>query len=771
MTAMRLSHRTATRLERSLRWAIPTAVLLGMVGVRLSGWGWVEAIQYRAFDAFLNIAPRPYMDAGVRVVDIDDESLSRVGQWPWPRTQVALLIRRLKERGARVIAFDAMFPEPDRTSPKRVVGLWPDGPGMAEIKRKVSALQDHDALLAAELRRGGVVLGFAPAAIGTARAPEHKATVGFSGQAHIASGADGVAEVSEQESPLSFLPDFTGVTSNLPILEHAAPGLGSIGFIPEHDGIIRRAPLLFRFDQEITPSLAVEALRVASGSGSIAVKLGGTTGSSWLSRFLDQHTGISKMKVGKFIVPTDGNGRIWVYYTRERAPRTLPAWKVLDPKVPLAGFQDAIVFVGTSAPGLRDLRSTPLDPAEDGVQVHANIAEQIILGQYLSRPGRADRLEIAATVLAALILLFLLLRLGAAWSTPVGVGMVAAAVGLSWHAYTSWQWLIDPVFPVLCLSGVYLSFAAAGYVRSDREKRRITDTFGRYLSPKVVAELAKNPGKVQLGGETRVMTFHFCDIRGFTTISEKFDPHGLTEFINRFLTPMTQLILEHDGTIDKYMGDCIMAFWNAPMTVKDHAAKACAAALKMHERLKELNAEWQADARAKGIELPEIHIGTGLNTGPCVVGNMGSTLRVDYTVLGDDVNLASRLEGQSKSYGVNIVIGPTTRESAPDFAAIELDLIKVKGKTRPVHIFALIGSPETAKSEPFRAFAAAHEGGLAAYRSQKWADAERLFGQARALGETWHLDKLYDLYAERLAAFRTDPPAPDWDGVFTATSK
>ena len=768
---MKLPHRTARRLERSLRWAIPTAVLTGLVAVRLSGWGWVEAVQHRSFDAFLNIAPRPYVDAGVRVVDIDDESLSRVGQWPWPRTQVARLIRRLKERGAKVVAFDAMFPEPDRTSPKRVVDLWPDGPGMGEIKRKVSTLQDHDELLARELRRGGVVLGFAPAAVGTARVPEHKATVGFSGQARISAGADGVAEISEQESPLSFLPDFTGVTSNLPVLEHAAPGLGSIGFIPEHDGIIRRAPLLFRFDQEITPSLAVEALRVAAGSSGIVVKLGGTTGSSFLSRLLDQHTGISKLKVGKYVVPTDGNGRIWVFYTRERAPRTLPAWKVLDPKAQLAGLQGAIVFVGTSAPGLRDLRSTPLDPAEDGVQVHANITEQIILGQFLSRPGRADRLEIAATVLASAILLLLLLRLGAAWSTPVGLGMVAAAVGLSWHAYVAWQWLIDPVFPVLCLSGVYFSFAAAGYVRSDREKRRITDTFGRYLSPKVVAELAKNPGKVQLGGETRVMTFHFCDIRGFTTISEKFDPHGLTEFINRFLTPMTQLILEHDGTIDKYMGDCIMAFWNAPMTVPDHAGKACAAALKMHERLKELNAQWQAEAAEKGIVLPEIKVGTGLNTGPCVVGNMGSALRVDYTVLGDDVNLASRLEGQSKSYGVNIVIGPTTRELAPSFAAVELDLIKVKGKTKPVRIFALLGDPETAKSAPFRSYMAAHDAALAAYRSQKWSDAERLLSEARALGEPWHMEKLYELYADRLAAFRAEPPPADWDGVFVATSK
>jgi adenylate cyclase len=405
------------------------------------------------------------------------------------------------------------------------------------------------------------------------------------------------------------------------------------------------------------------------------------------------------------------------------------------------------------------------------VQVHANLAEQMIRGEYLKRPGRAARLEVGATLAAGLLLLWLLVRLGAAWSAPVGLGMMAGAVYASWHAYQSWHWLLDPVFPVASLAAVYASFAAVGYVRSERDRRRITDTFGRYLSPKVVAKLAEKPGAVELGGETRQMTFHFCDIRGFTTISEGFDPHGLTAFINRFLTPMTQNILDHDGTIDKYMGDCIMAFWNAPMEVKDHAARACAAALRMHERLGELNAQWQAEAKAQGRELPEIKIGTGLNTGPCVVGNMGSALRVDYTVLGDDVNLASRLEGQSKSYGVNVVIGQTTREQAPEFAALELDLIKVKGKTRPVIIFALLGDPATARDDEFHALEKAHVEMLYAYRHQDWDAADRHLERADGMGERWRLRKLYALYRARIKAFRDEPPGPSWDGVFTATSK
>ena len=748
MLVMRIS--AARRLSRGTRWLIPLAALIGCLAVRLSGWSWIEGVQHRAFDAFLNIAPRPYQDVPVRVIDIDEDSLAKIGQFPWPRTKVAELVTRLNELGAAAIAFDVTFPEPDRTSPAHVVTLWPDDPSLKDIKARVARLPDHDARLAQAFRAARVVAGFAPGNEVRARAPEPKT--------HFAYGGDG---------PFSYLREYHGATDNLAILDAAATGLGSFGFVPEHDGVLRRVPMMFNVAGKLFPSLSLEALRVAQDAANISVKSSGANSETSYGA----HTGISKLKVGRFVIPTDGEGRVWVYYTKEIPERTIAAWRVFDRKHPPAGLNGAICFVGTSAPGLNDLRPTPINPAAPGVNVHANVAEQILTQTFLDRPDWAPGAELIFTATLGLLLLALLTRLGAVWSAPVGLGMVAAAVWLSWHAFTAWHWLLDPVFPCLSLAAVYLSFAAAGYVRSDREKRRITDTFGRYLSPKVVAELAKNPGKVQLGGETREMTFHFCDIRGFTTISEKFDPHGLTEFINRFLTPMTEIVLAHDGTIDKYMGDCIMAFWNAPMNVPDHPRRACAAALKMHERLKELNARWQAEAAEKGVSLPEIKIGTGLNTGPCVVGNMGSTLRVDYTVLGDDVNLASRLEGQSKSYGVNIVIGPLTRERAPDFAAVELDLIKVKGKTKPVRIFTLLGDPEVAASAGFRALAEGHEAFLAAYRRRDWDGAERLLKEARVLGEPWHLGALYDLYAGRIAAFRAEPPPADWDGVFTATSK
>ncbi|MBI4371512.1 MAG: adenylate/guanylate cyclase domain-containing protein [Elusimicrobia bacterium] len=736
------------------RWGadrlVPLGVLAGLMALRASGWPWVEGLQHRAFDALQNLAPRPYADAGVRIVDIDDASLARLGQWPWPRTLVAKLTRRLRERGAAAIAFDAIFPEPDRTAPSRAVELWPDDPSLEALKARVRRLPDHDDLLAREFQRSRVVAGFAPVAEASAGRPPRKAGFAFSG-----------------DEPLRWMDAFPGAIANLPLLDAQAAGVGSIGFTPEHDGILRRAPLVVRIGDAPYPALAVEALRVAQGAGAIQVKASGASGESGFG----QRTGLVAIKVGRWRVPTDAHGRLWVHYAKDAPGRSIPAWKVLDPTERLEELQGAICFIGTSAAGLRDLRATPLDPAASGVAVHAGIVEQILTGDYLERPDWADGAEMLLTALLGLLLLAALTRLGPAWSAPLGLGAAAGALWLSWRAFTAWHLLLDPVFPAFAPAAVYLAFAATGFVRSERDRRRLTGQFGRYLSPKVVARLAEDDKDVELGGETREMTFHFCDIRGFTAISEGLDPHRLTELINRFLTPMTQIVLDHDGTVDKYMGDSLMAFWNAPHDVPDHAAKACAAALAMHARLAELNVQWQAEAAAAGRSLPRIEMGTGLNTGTGVVGNMGSALRLEYTVLGDDVNLASRLESQSKTYGAGIVIGPVTRAEAPRFATLELDLLKVKGKTRPARIFTLLGGAETAASEPFRRLATAHGAMLAAYRVRDWDAAERFMKEARALGGPFRLERLYDLYAARVAGFRASPPPADWDGIHVADDK
>ena len=746
--------RGSATASKSTLWILPACALVCVLALQAMGFGWVVWAQHRAFDAFQQLKPREYTDAGVRVIDLDDESLAKLGQWPWPRTTVARLEKRLQDLGASVTAYDIFFSEADRTSPKLIAATWPSTPEFAALRDRVSKMPDHDDLLAKTLREGKTVLGFALTGDRNATIVPEKASITYLAR-------------TPDDRPL--IPDYTGAVSNLPALEGAAAGLGNVGFVPELDQVIRGTPLIFKLRGKVVPALSLEALRVAQGLKDFKIKLAGS--GTEMSGGREKDRDVVAIKVGKFLIPTDENGSIWVYYTKTAPGRTIPAWKLFEKGFDRAAVEGSMCFIGTSATGLKDIRATPLDPASPGVEVHANVAEQIITKNFIKRPDWAIGAETAYLLVLGLLLLFVLSRGGAMWSLPLAGAAVAGTVWLSWHAFVAWHWLLDPVFPALGLLVVYATWSAVGFVRTEGDKRRITDTFGRYLSPKVVEKLAKNPGEVELGGETREMTFHFCDVRGFTTISEKFDPHGLTVFINNFLTPMTQIILEHDGTIDKYMGDCIMAFWNAPMHVPDHAKRACTAALKMHRRLGELNAQWQADAKTKGIDLPKIEIGTGLNTGPCVVGNMGSTLRVDYTVLGDDVNLASRLEGQSKSYGVKIVIGPVTREQAPDFAAIELDLIKVKGKTKPVRIFALLGEPDDAGSAAFKALAVKHEEFLAAYRAARFDKAEALMKESRAAGEHWKLGKLYDLYADRIAAFRAEPPPKDWDGVFVATSK
>ena len=732
---------------------LPGAMLAGALALRVADPPWVAWIQSQAFDVFLRASPRPYTPAPVRVLDIDEASLSRVGQWPWPRTTLARLVRRLQDAGASVVAFDAVFAEPDRTSPARVIASWPADPSLREIKARVALLPDHDAAFARAIAGGRVVLGFPMGGDASSPEPERPANFAVSG-----------------DPPAMFLAEFPGAVRNLPVLERSAAGVGCIGFVPEPDGILRRAPLLFNARGKVYPSLALEALRVAQGAKTIAVKSSGGSG----ARAGGQHTGIVMIKVGALKIPTDADGRFWLHFTREAPGRTIPAWKALEGAAEPGAFQGAIVFVGTSAQGLRDLRATPLDPAAPGVQAHAEVAEQVLLQEkhrFLTRPDWAPGAELSFLGALGLMLILLMRRLGPTWCAVLGLAAIAGSVIVSWNSFLYRGWLFDSVYSALCTLAIYIASSLITYLKSEAERRQVRSAFGQYLHPKLVAELARHPEKLQLGGVVRDMTVLFCDIRGFTTISEQYDAHGLTRVINRFLTPMSGIIMERMGTIDKYIGDCIMAFWNAPEDDPDHAANACASALEMHRRLGELNARWEAEDRAAGRKFIAIHIGAGLNSGPCLVGNMGSDQKFNYSVLGDDVNLASRLEGQSKTYGVETVIGPRTRELAPALAALELDLIKVKGKTKPVRIHALLGDAALAADAEFQRLAGEHAAMLAAYRAQDWDEAGRKLSACARLGEPRHLDKLYRLYEERIEAYRAAPPGEGWDGAYTALTK
>jgi adenylate cyclase len=352
----------------------------------------------------------------------------------------------------------------------------------------------------------------------------------------------------------------------------------------------------------------------------------------------------------------------------------------------------------------------------------------------------------------------------------LGAAAIAAVVFISWYAFDAFGWLVDPIYPAVALTAIYLAGTLFVFLRTERERNRVRHAFSHYMAPALVERLADDPSRLKLGGETRDMTLLFSDVRGFTTISEGLDAEELTRFLNSLFTPLSNIILDEQGTIDKFMGDAVMAFWNAPLDDSNHPSHACSAALRMMGEMAGLNERWRREAEAKGRPFKPVQLGIGLNTGVCCVGNLGSETRFDYSVIGDNVNVASRLEGQSKTYDVGAVVGETTTARAPEFAFIELDLLKVKGKTEATRIFALLGDNALKQSQDFITLTARHGEFLARYRGKAWDAAEALSRECEALNGA-RLDRLYALYRERIAFFRVNPPPPNWDGTAEALSK
>ena len=475
---------------------------------------------------------------------------------------------------------------------------------------------------------------------------------------------------------------------------------------------------------------------------------------------------MTAIRIGQLTIPTDAAGRVWLHYTAPvpRRDRFVSADHVLAGKFDPALFAGHIVLVGTSAAGVvNDLQATPIARGVPGVAIHAQLLEQMLQGAFLVRPDWAVGAEILFTLLVGIGLTLALPRIGALPSALLGGTSMAIAFGTSWLLFEHAQLLIDPVYPWAVITLVYLVASLLGYLRTEARQRQIRGAFSQYMSPHYVAELAAHPERLKLGGQARTMTILFCDIRGFTSLSEKLDAESLTQFMNSFLSPMTQIITERKGTIDKYIGDCIMAFWNAPLDDPDHVANAVQAAQAMRSKLGELNRLWQAEA-AYRVFLP-VRIGIGINTGECVVGNFGSLQHFDYSLLGDPVNLASRLEGLGKVYGVDLMIGEETAARLDDPELIELDLVAVKGKSEAGRIYTL--PPAQAIEEQF---ITQHAALLGAYRRQDWASALRLLDDGR-LAAARFLAPVYDLYRRRFAQFQIEAPPANWYGVFTAEEK
>ncbi len=737
-------------LMRWLHILLPLAILALAVTLRLSEPTVIVNIRAEVFDTFQRLHPREYKPVPVRIVDLDDASLERLGQWPWPRTQVAELVARLTDMGAAAIVFDMVFSEPDRTSPRNIVEIWPDIPELEQIKAAAGKIPDNDEILGATIAQSNVTTGFVLTNGEVTREPAVKGTFAMAG-----------------DNPTPFVLNFKGTVVNLPDIEKGATGNGSFNMVAAPDGIVRRVPLLVRLGDVFYPTIAAEALRTAQRAKTYIVKSSGASG----EESFGEQTGINNIKVGNFVIPTDARGSVYVYYTKDVPERYVPAWEIFDGSAAPEMIDGNIVFIGTSASGLKDQRPTPMNPVTSGVEIHVQVVEQALTDTYLKRPDWATGAEIVYLIVLGLLMIFILPKFGALISAIIGITIIGSAIGFSWYAFSTLHWLIDPIFPSLVGLIIYIVESLITYLQTEAEKNQVRGAFSHYLSPALVEQLAENPDQLQLGGEDRDMTLLFCDIRGFTTISEQFDAQGLTSFINRFLTPMTNIILTRGGTVDKYMGDAIMAFWNAPILDPDHPRHGAQTAIEMIDTLEELNIEWKQQADEEGRKYIPVKIGVGVNSGPCCVGNLGSDQRFDYSVLGDDVNLASRLEGQSKTYGVDIVIGENTQVQIDDMATLELDLIQVKGKTVPARIFTLLGDETYSQSPSFQSLVSRHKYFLETYRKQDWELASDFLQQCRGLDKEEKLSHLYDLYTDRISHFQSDPPGADWDGVFVATSK
>ncbi len=776
--------------------SIIIAITFGLI--RIADPEVIQVLRLKYFDVLQKKYPRSTDGQTYSViVDIDEKSLREIGQWPWPRTVLADLFEKSKSAGMLVLGLDVLFAEKDRTSPELISkDLKNRNPEIAELLEK---LPSNEFLAMEAMKKFPIVIGHSGLDV---RGDADRDDINESSVKVF---------LGKSQNPKNWLIKYPGLLANVPEFEEAASGSGTVSVAEEPDGIIRRVPLISNIAGKIRPTLGLDMIRVAFQGNSIATR----TGINGVEEII-----IQTKAIGNASIPTDENGRVWIYYGESDAPKVqqnksryyVSAVDIIKGRVGKDRLQGKLGILGTSATGLKDIRPTPVDDRMPGVEIHANLIDTVISAiLYYSSNKKSQQVykqaikkglsendalseknkvkisgapflksganmkfyEALFTILLAIFITISALKFGPIVNISLLVGFIGTAFYMSLSLFLEQKTLFDPTFAGMTTFVIYFSNTFANYLRDANEKKQIRGAFSQYLSPALVEQLAEDPDKLVLGGETKKMTFLFCDVRGFTTISEAFksDPQGLTKLINRFLTPLTNEIISKNGTIDKYMGDCIMAFWNAPINVDNHEKISCDAALSMHIALKELNDIRKQEAKEQNVEFLELKIGIGLNTGGCVVGNMGSDQRFDYSVLGDAVNLASRLEGQSKGYGVKTVIGQETNEAVKDnYATLQLDMLAVKGKKEAVSIFCLLGDPEFKSSKEFKELESQHKRILESYFKQNWQEALGQMSQTKSLCKNL-MNDYYDMMSERINEFKITPPPKDWDGVFVATSK
>jgi adenylate cyclase len=685
----------------------------------------------------LTLAFREQTDLPVVIVDIDEKSLQQIGRWPWSRQKVAQMLEQLSVAGASVVAFDVIFSEPERNPIHQVLQLSePQLSSETTLQlQRLAPLLDADQQFATSLKDKDVVLGFL--------FQQEQLAVGQLPHSYV------VMDSLPSQSSVS---SFAGYVANTPILQQQSAGTGFINSSPDPDGFIRQAALLIRYQDKVYPSLALEAARLYALANDLSVE----------TAPLEQINSIIGVTVGNTRINTDLYGRVLIPY---RGPaRSFPyisASDVVQGVVDKTLLKDAIVFVGTSAVGHADLRSTPVGVQYPGVEVHANVFEGLIYPELIhAHPDWAEALVFIFLVVLGLLMSLLFPVLG-----PVSLAMTGGSLLLLTLAGNLYCWQILKLdlpltSSLMLILGLTLLNLLYGFFGASRQKARIKSIFDQYVPPAHIDEMLNHPESVSLDGKRKEMSVLFSDIRGFTTLSEKLTATELKSLLNRYFSPITKTIFEHQGTVDKYVGDMVMAFWNAPLDVKDHAELAVKAGFSMLKITDELSKSFVADG------LPAIDIGVGVNTGEMNVGDMGSEYRRAYTVLGDAVNLGSRLESLTKYYGVRFLVSQTTVQQCKNLTFRTVDKVKVKGKTEAVVIYEPVDRDPITPADNFSSLQL-HEQAMALYLTQNWAEAQQLWLALQQQSD----HKLYSLYLARIDHYQLQPPGAEWDGVYTHAEK
>ena len=737
-----------TRVWSRLAQAALSALLVLLVAAHVSGVFHIASMQRAEawlYDAWLMRTAPAGADDRVAILDIDEASLKSVGRWPWSRDTMTALAEQLFDHyGVAAVGFDVVFAEPDTSSGLDTLKQLAQR-DLADSRDFQAALEqlaprlDYDARFARALADRPVSLGyyFLPEGYGDAA----------SGMLPAPSlAADAFAPLQPG------LPPPTGYGANLPAFQEAVRGAGFFNMRADDDGTARQMALVSPYGSGYYLALSTSTLRVAFGGDEAlaGVDRQAVAGRQYVSPWLE---------VGGIRVPLSADGTVHVPYRAGSPFPYFSAAQVLAGTTPLEQLEGRIVLVGSTAPGLADLRVTPFSSTFPGVEIHAHLIAGMLDGDIRVTPPWADDARLAAVLLLGALLLAVLLRFGPSIglaATLVLLALLLAAYNAAWSRF----WVVPMAAPMLTLLGLYALNTAYGFFAATRSKRQITKLFGQYVPPELAVEMSRDPAHYTMEGQSRDMTVLFSDIRGFTNFSERLPPTELAEVLNAYLSTMTRIVQQHQGTIDKYIGDAIMAFWNAPVDLADHATRAVATALDMQAALSELNREFAARG------WPEVKIGVGVNSGRMSVGNMGSEFRMSYTVMGDAVNLGSRLEGITKQYGVGILATQPTVEADPLHAYMKIDDVRVKGKETPVAIYEPLG-PKDGLPEAVRQNAAEFEAAYARYQAQDWDAAESALRALNARAPR----PLYDIYLERIAHFREVPPPADWDGVFVYTTK